>query len=76
MSLNRQTQEEIVLEHLCTNPKGITQLEAIGVYKIMNLPTRIFYLRQKGHNIKSVWKKDARDTVYVRYVLEPPTAGK
>jgi len=62
-------QEQAILEHLKTQ-RGITRLEALGVYKIYHLPTRIFNLRRLGYKIKSISKRDARGTRYVRYVLE------
>ena len=53
----RPTQQDIVLMHM-QQFGTICRDEAIR-YDIHNLPDRIFYLRKKGHRIKTVSRKDA-----------------
>lgn len=65
----KPSQKETVLNHL--KRKGsLTSVEAEAVYRIRRLASRIDELRQDGHPIKSVFRKDPTGQRYVRYVLE------
>jgi hypothetical protein len=62
------TQEMIVLKHLIYTG-SITGVEASALYKIRSLPRRIATLKEQGHNIHSVQKRDLTGQRYVRYYL-------
>ena len=66
------TQEQIVLEHLKQNEKGITPYEAFTLYYITRLSGRIFDLRRQGHQISTTTitkHKDGRVHNYALYRL-------
>jgi hypothetical protein len=48
-------QETKILKHL--QKKSLTQLEALNLYGCMRLGARIYDLRNKGYNIKTVKKE-------------------
>ena len=51
----RPTQADRILKHLKTH-RGITRLTAFEQYGCVNLPARIFELKEDGHRIVSVRK--------------------
>lgn len=59
---------EIIVDHLKKH-KTLTNLEAIGVYRIFNIRGRISDLRKAGHNIITTMKKDATGKSYASYSL-------
>lgn len=61
-------QNDIVLKHLLSG-RSLTQLEAIGVYRIYRLAGRIFDLRSRGHNIICNNKVDPTGKTYGEYRL-------
>ena len=71
------TQKETVLNHLKTH-KGLTHMEAVQEYYILQLPQRIAELRADGHHIERVWikkkKPDGRTIKYVEYQLKEKPA--
>lgn len=66
------TQNKILYKHLSTKG-GITSLEAIKLYGITRLASRICDLRQQGYNIVDVWENGTNRfgiaTRYKRYFL-------
>lgn len=68
------TQNEMILRHLKTHKRGITQLAAIEKYGCLRLSARISDLRQMGYEIKSeiipVKNRDGEVCHVVRYTLE------
>lgn len=68
------TQNQMILRHLKTHKRGITQAEAYEKYGILRLSGRIFNLREDGYEIKTdiIPVKNRRgDTCYVAsYTLE------
>jgi hypothetical protein len=72
--LTTQTQNQIVLAYLQTGA-SLTRLEALTKLRAgIELPGRIFALRQDGHNIKTEWVKgpDGGRKCWARYTLIPP----
>lgn len=65
----KYNQETLVLGHLRT-VGHITGVEAAAIYKIRSLPRRIATLRDAGHNIISLHKKDMTGQRYVKYVYD------
>jgi hypothetical protein len=57
-----------VLRHLQQNDH-LTSMQAVLVYRIPRLASRIYDLRQAGHNIVSNAAFDARGQEYTRYRL-------
>lgn len=49
--------------------RGITPLEAIGLYRIYRLAARIQDLRDDGHSITTEKRTDATGKTYARYFL-------
>ena len=70
----KKTQHELVLEYLQNHKEGITSLDAFKLFAIMQLPKRIFILRNEGYKILSMsetGKNRFGETVhYTRYVLK------
>lgn len=62
-------QEAIVLDHLFKH-EYITQLQALGVYRIYRLSARILNLKKVGWNIKRTYHTDAGGKRYARYALD------
>lgn len=62
---------DVLLKHLKANDH-ITQLEAIGLYRIFNLKGRINELRDRGYDIDTDMRTDATGKRYARYVLRSP----
>lgn len=58
----------IVLEHL-TQAGTLSGREAADLYRIRDLPKRISELRQRGHNIVRVIRRDRLGQRYARYAL-------
>lgn len=50
------SQEDLVLRYLKTHKEGITSLQALERFGIMQMPKRAFTLRKRGYNIKSTPK--------------------
>jgi hypothetical protein len=71
------SQKDQILKHLKKNRKGLTALEALGMYGVFRLATRIFELKNDDkHNIKTILKQDENGKMYARYVLEEGTYDK
>ena len=70
----KKTQHELVLEYLQNHKEGMTSLDAMNLYGIIQMPKRIWILRQEGYKIVSLeesGKNRFGDTVhYTRYVLK------
>jgi hypothetical protein len=68
-----QTQQ--ILEHLKSIDKatgqtrGLTAFEAIGLYRCYRLAARVKELRQQGHNILTIVKRDNTGKKYGKYYL-------
>ena len=62
------SQTRTVLKHLQENDH-LTSMQAVLVYRIPRLASRIFDLRSAGHNIVSNPHFDARGQEYTRYRL-------
>jgi Helix-turn-helix domain len=62
------SQNNIVLKHLKAG-NSLSQLEALGVFRIYRLASRINDLRDAGHDIQSIVKKDATGKRYAEYRL-------
>lgn len=62
----KQTQCDKILKFMGTHKKGINGQQAYHVAKSMNLPQRIYDLRQRGHEIESEYinVKGEDGTVY------------
>lgn len=65
------TQLSILRQHFRSG-RDLTQLEAIGLYRIFRLAARIKELRDLGWDIKSERKTDTTGKAYVRYSMNPP----
>lgn len=70
-----KTQDEIILEYLQNNKKGITQLECTRTFGFTRLSAIIYRLRKLEYSIKSVREKGISKTTgrkvsYDRYILE------
>lgn len=65
------SQKALLIHHL-TDPQGhgITQMEAVGLYRIYSLTSRISELRRMGYRITSDTRTDPTGRRYVRYFLE------
>ena len=50
------SQEEMVLRYLRTHKEGITSLQALNKFGILQMPKRVFTLRKRGYNVKSTPK--------------------
>ena len=53
----KQTQNSLILKHSQENGK-INPLESLNLYGCFRLGARIFNLRQEGHNIETIRKKN------------------
>lgn len=62
------TQNEMLLRHF-KRRKSISQFEALLVYGIVRLASRIDELRQQGYAIETIMKKDEKGKRYARYRL-------
>ena len=63
------TQNKLILKHLQENGK-INSLEALNLYGSFRLGARIFNLRQDGHNIETLWKKNGvKSNTFAEYHL-------
>jgi hypothetical protein len=74
MTAARATQKERVLTYLLEHKEGITSLEAFNLFSIMQLPKRIFDLRNDGWKITSIPKEGVnrlgQPVQFVVYKLE------
>lgn len=66
MKTKLSPQNRELVGYLSTH-KHITQLEAIGLFRIFRLAARIMELRDLGYRIKSERTKDCTGKSYVRY---------
>lgn len=68
-----KTQDEIILEYLQTNDKGITQLEATSKFGFTRLSAIVHRLRKAEYKINAKRESDinryGRKISYVRYYL-------
>jgi hypothetical protein len=64
-----KTQTAKVLAHLFTRG-SLTNVEAQAIYRIRQLPARIFDLKRKGHKIVTDIRSDPTGQRYARYSLE------
>jgi len=67
-------QRDAILAHLHSmdgsgQRRGLTQMEALGLYRVNRLASRIDELRQDGYDIHSIWRRDTTGKRYVRYFL-------
>lgn len=65
------SQKTILLRHL-SRGLSITQLEAIGLYRVFNLKGRINDLRNDGYPIITGMMTDVTGKTYARYTLALP----
>ena len=49
--------------------RGLSPLEAIGMFRCYRLAARIRDLRDRGYDIRTQMKKDAKGKTYARYFL-------
>lgn len=67
------TQKQQVLKHLQSvdkltqDTRGLTHYEAQALYRVTRLSARIGELRDDGHKITSIVKKDLTGKKYVKY---------
>lgn len=70
-----ETQLQQILSHLHSTDRatrdtmGLSPLEALGLYRVQRLAARICDLRDIGHEITSIRKKDRTGKTYARYYL-------
>lgn len=68
------TQEDLVLNYLKKHKEGMTSLQALERFGILQMPKRIFTLRKRGYNVKSTPKtvknRYGKDVKIVVYTLE------
>lgn len=67
--MQRVRQEVTVMNHL-SKVGTISGREADDLYRIRDLPKRISVLKQKGHDIVRVLKRDLLGQRYARYALK------
>jgi hypothetical protein len=60
------TQLDILVNHF-TQGKSLTSLEAMGVYRIFRLASRVSELRQQGYDIVTDMKRDETGKTYASY---------
>ena len=71
------SQRRLLISHLHhPSNHGITQMEAVGLYRIYSLTSRISELRREGFKIQSDRRQDPTGRWYVRYFLEAACKGK
>ncbi len=68
------SQCEMILAHLFSlddrgKRRGLTVMEALGLYRAVSLTSRIAELRRAGYRIKSVLKRDLTGKRYTRFFL-------
>lgn len=68
------TQHERVLKYLKTHKNGMTSGDGMKLFGIMQMPKRIWILRQEGHKIRSkietVVNRYGERVQITRYILE------
>jgi len=62
------TKTDRILAHLVSG-RGLTALEAMGLYSVFRLASIIHNLRKQGYPIKTVPKVDPNGTEYAEYFL-------
>jgi hypothetical protein len=63
-----RSQNDRVLCHLLAG-NSITQLQALGLYGIFRLAARVKVLRDRGHKIETINKRDPNGKTYAEYRL-------
>jgi hypothetical protein len=68
------SQKDMILAHLYSldeqgKRRGITVMEALGLYRVVSLTSRIAELRAAGHNIITKTKIDNTGKRYARFFL-------
>lgn len=67
-------QHELVLDYLLEHKEGITSLDAFNLFGIIQMPKRIFNLRNMGYGIVSINEVGKNrygvEVHYVRYILK------
>lgn len=77
MMIAKVSQKDEILAYLHqTDPnsgkrRGISPLEAIGMFRCYRLAARIRDLKDDGINILTETRKDAKGKTYARYFLAP-----
>lgn len=61
-----KTQTQLLLDHFKLKP-DISALEARALYRVEALPRRVADLREAGHEIHAVLRKDETGKRYTRY---------
>ena len=70
-----KTNHQMILDHLNTidpntgRRRGLSTMDAIGLYRIQQLAARVHELRKKGHCIQSIRRVDSLGAPYVEYFL-------
>lgn len=67
-TLNSKPMSELILTHL-KHSGSISNVEAQALYRCRALPRRIADLKESGHRIVSVMKRDETGQRYARYML-------
>lgn len=68
-------QKQVILQHLQSTDentgklRSISQIEAVGLYRIMRLASRVDELRKDGHRIGTTMRTDITGKRYARYAL-------
>lgn len=69
-----KAQHERVLDYLKAHKEGMTSLDAFNLYGILQMPKRIFILRNMGYKIVSIGEtgknRFGEEVRYTRYVLQ------
>lgn len=68
VTLPRPSQTSRILGHLARHD-SITPVEALNLYGCFRLAARISDLRSAGHDIHTLYVKNAKGERYARYVL-------
>jgi len=67
---NKKSQVQIVLNYLRKKKKGITSMKAFWLFRITRLSAKIYDLRQKGFDIKTIMEDNTfTQGQHGRYVL-------
>ena len=69
-----ESQHEMVLSYLKAHRDGMTSLDAVQMFGIMQMPKRIWILRRMGYDIESKTEvgtnRFGQTVKYVRYILK------
>jgi hypothetical protein len=75
MNTTQVSQKDLILSYLHQiNPdtgqrRGLSQMEALGLFRIARLASRIEELRDDGHDITTEMRTDPTRRTYARYFL-------